>query len=254
VRLDDLIIDNLKIYQRTDQFRFSIDAVMLAHFSKLKSSGRYVDLGTGTGVIPLIAGALSGAHITGIEINPIMADLAKQSVDYNHKGQMITLLRGDYRNLQLLEEINAEGHIKRVSLSNHFDGVLMNPPYYDVTAGAISDNAGVAAAVHESETTLGDAVEAARKLVKFKGKLWLIYLASRLPYVLETLQQYAFMPKRMRFVHSFHGTPAKLVLVEAVQGGKPGTRIEFPLCIYDGPQQYSEEVNGWYEREQRSKG
>ena len=98
-QLDDLIIDDLKIYQRQDQFRFSFDAIALVHFCRFNQRHRYIDLGTGTGVLPLIGTSLGAGHITGIEINDVMANMAERSVLYNHKSNVISIVQGDYRTM-----------------------------------------------------------------------------------------------------------------------------------------------------------
>lgn len=247
-RLDDLLIDGMKIYQDREQFCFSIDAVILAHFPTFKDKGKYIDLGTGTGVIPLLASSLGAKDISAIELNPRMARLAKKSVDYNHRSDCIHILQGDYRNLKDLAYIHSDGHTSSIRLHNHFDGILMNPPYYGIQQGKVSPNQNFNLALHEDKTSLVEAIDASRKLVKYKGKLWLIYLASRLSYVMTVLLAAKFEPKRLRFVHSFQNGPAKLVLVEAVQGGQPGLTVDSPLYIYKKKDIYSEEVMSWYER------
>lgn len=261
-RLDDLIIDNMKIYQRTDQFRFSIDAILLAHFPKYKGKGRYVELGTGTGVIPLVATSLGAGHVTGIEINPVTAELAERSVRYNHKKQQVEIICCDYRTMTLqalksggqsLDEscsidTNSQAEKRNVPDNLPFDGVLINPPYYGTNTGHVSVSSDVAKALHEGTTMLGEALESAKKLVKFRGYCWMIYTAERLAYALDQLKLQQFEVKRMRFVHSFHHSEAKLVLIEAMQGGKPGMTVEAPLVIYKEQNVYSEEVASWYGR------
>ena len=98
-RLDDLIIDGLQLYQRTDMFRFSFDAIALIHFCRFSSRHTYVDLGTGTGVMPLIGTSLGAGQITGIDINKAIIELAQRSVEYNHKQDKVTMLCGDYRHM-----------------------------------------------------------------------------------------------------------------------------------------------------------
>ncbi len=98
-RLDDLIIDGLQIYQRSDMFRFSFDAIALIHFCLFNGRHTYVDLGTGTGVMPLIGTSLGAGHITGIDINKIIIEMAQRSVEYNHKQDKVTMLCGDYRHM-----------------------------------------------------------------------------------------------------------------------------------------------------------
>ena len=98
-RLDDLIIDGLQIYQRSDMFRFSFDAIALIHFCRFNGRHTYVDLGTGSGVMPLIGTSLGAGHITGIEINETLVELAKRSVEHNRKQDVVNILCGDYRHM-----------------------------------------------------------------------------------------------------------------------------------------------------------
>ena len=98
-RLDDLIIDGLQIYQRSDMFRFSFDAIALIHFCRFNGRHTYVDLGTGSGVMPLIGTSLGAGHITGIEINETLVELAKRSVEHNRKQDVVNMLCGDYRHM-----------------------------------------------------------------------------------------------------------------------------------------------------------
>ncbi|WP_277300964.1 tRNA1(Val) (adenine(37)-N6)-methyltransferase [Veillonella montpellierensis] len=283
VRLDDIIIDDMKLYQRSDQFCFSIDAVILANFIPYKAKDSYVELGTGTGIIPLLATAKGCRHIVGVEKNPTMALLATCSVDYNKKKESIQIIQGDYRQLATwqmmkhvsVEEIeNTQNHsINSVShnykldsksspykkdtassmvayipykVERHFDGVIANPPYYGVNCGALSQHRDRALALHEDDTSLDEVIQAAKRLVKYKGKYWMIYVADRISYVLRLLEAHGFAPKRIRFVHSFPHQVAKLVLVEAVQGGKEGVMVEPPLYIYQEKNVYSKEVSDWY--------
>lgn len=120
-QLDDLIIDDLKIYQRQDQFRFSFDAIALVHFCRFNQRHRYIDLGTGTGVLPLIGTSLGAGHITGVEINDVMANMAERSVLYNHKSNVVSIVQGDYRTMNYQQ-----------FGSKPFDGVLVNPPFLTI--------------------------------------------------------------------------------------------------------------------------
>ena len=123
-RLDDLVIDGMKVWQRTDQFCFSIDAVMVAHFARVRSGRRYADLGTGTGVISLLLTALGADNITAFEINPTMAQLAKRNVAMNGRDDRITVIEGDYC------------QPKDPKLRESFDGIIVNPPYFAIGNGA----------------------------------------------------------------------------------------------------------------------
>ena len=78
-RLDDLVLDGMKVIQRDDQFCFSLDTVLLAHFGAVPH-GPALDLGTGTAAIPLILTARGAKALTAVEFNPVMADIARRNV------------------------------------------------------------------------------------------------------------------------------------------------------------------------------
>lgn len=236
-RLDDLIIDDLKIYQRTDEFCFSFDAIALVHFCKFNKRHRYIELGTGTGVIPLIGTSLGAGHITGVEINPITAELAQRSVTYNDKSQVVTIVQGNYSEMHY-EEFGAKP----------FDGVIANPPYFNHTAGAVPDETSLQWALHDSHTSLLTVCESAKRLIKYKGRFWMVYSAPRLEEAMLALYQTGFKVKRMRYIHGMVDKPAKIVLIESIQQGEAGLIVEPPLIVYDKPNVYTKEVAHWYER------
>ena len=236
-RLDDLIIDGLQIYQRTDMFRFSFDAIALIHFCRFNGRKSYVDLGTGTGVMPLIGTSLGAGHITGIDINKTLIELAQRSVAHNHKQDMVTMVCGDYRHMSY-----------RDVQDKPFDGVIVNPPFYDCESGAKPTSEERALALHDEHTTLEDVLKAVQSFIKCKGRLWMIYSASRLQYVLHELEAANFQAKRIRFIHGLVDKPAKLVLIEALYQGKAGLVLEPPLIVYEKPNVYTKEVSSWYER------
>ena len=148
-RLDDLIIDGLQLYQRTDMFRFSFDAIALIHFCSFNGRHTYVDLGTGTGVMPLIGTSLGAGHITGIDINKTIIEMAQRSVEYNHKQDKVTMLCGDYRHMSY-----------RDVQDKPFDGVIVNPPFYDCESGAKPTSEERALALHDGHTTLEEVLKA----------------------------------------------------------------------------------------------
>lgn len=234
-RLDDLIIGNLKIWQDTEQFRFSIDAIILAHFVTIKSDQYYADLGCGTGVMPLVLAAKGVKNIVGFEINSIVADLAKRSVQYNELTENIVIETGDY----------CQAYHK---YGGKFQHILVNPPYFDVLSGKDSRTLNDSIALHETKTTLDDVACAAKRLLRFGGVLYMIYTTPRLAYALETLRKHNLEPKRLRFVHSMPNSDSKLVLIEAKLGAKPQLKVEAPLYIYKDRNNYSDEVSKWYER------
>ena len=236
-RLDDLIIDGLQIYQRTDMFRFSFDAIALIHFCQFNDRHSYVDLGTGTGVMPLIGTSLGAGHITGIDINETLIKLAQRSVEHNDKGRTVSMLCGDYRHMSY-----------RDIQDKPFDGVIVNPPFYDCESGAKPTSEERALALHDEHTSLEDVLKAVQSFIKYKGRLWMIYSASRLQYVLHELEAANFQAKRIRFIHGMVDKSAKLVLIEALYQGQAGLVLEPPLIVYEKPNVYTKEVSSWYER------
>ncbi len=237
-RLDDLLIDGIKLWQRKDEFCFSIDAIILANFANCKPWHRYVDLGTGTGVIPLLLTTKGCQNIVGFELNPVTADLAKRNVIFNHCDDKITIVEGDYR------------HIEDKNFRGSFDGVLVNPPYQAAGSGIPSERSGRSLALHEVETTLEEVIVSAKQLLRYGGKLWMVHAAHRLTDIIAFLRKHNMEPKRLRMVHSASHKEARLVLVEAMYGGKASLRIEKPLVIYEDAKEgrYSEEVLKWYGR------
>jgi len=233
-RLDDLLIDNMKLIQRPDQFCFSIDAVLLAHFGGVKPTQSILDLGTGTGVIPLLLSARGVTILTGIELNPIMADIARRNVQLNGKLDKITVIEGDYC------------HVPDLVASGSYDVVYANPPYREAARGYVSPVAGLRLAKHETTATLVDVLRAVRYTVKYRGRFRMIHLAERCVDIMAAMRHYDLEPKVLQLIHSRRDRAAKLLLIEGVRGGKPGIQVLPPVIIYDNSGDYSETVRRWY--------
>ena len=129
-----------------------------------------------------------------------------------------------------------------------FDGVIVNPPFYDCESGAKPTSEERTLALHDGHTTLCDVLKAVQSFIKCKGRLWMIYSASRLQYVLHELERFNFQAKRIRFVHGMLDKPAKLVLIESIFQGQAGLVLEPPLIVYKKTNVYTKEVSSWYER------
>lgn len=233
-RLDDLLIDGMKLIQRPDEFCFSIDAVLLAHFGSLKKGQRILELGSGTAVIPLLLTALGAKEVTGMELNPVMADIGRRNIQLNGKESSIQLIEGDYRQIESYITAGA------------YDLVYVNPPYREMGRGAKNEKEGICKACHEVTATLEDVLKAVRYSLKYRGRLRMIHLASRLSEILEQLHAFDLEPKRLQCIHGREDKASKLVLVEAVRGGHRGLTIEAPLLIYNQDGSYSETVKRWY--------
>ena len=233
-RLDDLCVHGWKIIQNPKEFCFSIDAVLLAHFVSIRQRGKIVDLGTGTGIIPILLAARGAEHITGLELRETMVDMANRSVQYNDLTKKVEIIQGDIRNI--------EGIFHRDS----FSLTVCNPPYWPKGNGKVSPCPAVAAARHELTLSLSEVVQAAAYLTQFRGRVAMIYLAERLTEVVCLLSKSGLEPKRLQLIQPFRHKKPNLVLIEAVKGGKPGVDVCTPLVIYGEDGQYTQEVLKYY--------
>ena len=234
-RLDELHRNGYFIIQNPQKFCFGMDAVLLSGFARVKRRETVLDLGTGTGIIPILLEAKTeGQHFTGLEIQPESADMAKRSVRYNHLEEKISI------------EI---GNIKDASSqfgASSFDVVTTNPPYMTGQHGLTNPNEAKAIARHEILCTLEDVVRAAAKLVRPGGSFFLVHRPFRLAEIIRTLSQYGLEPKRMQLVYPYVDREPNMVLIEAVRGGKPRMTVEKPLIVYREPGVYMPEITEIY--------
>lgn len=235
-RLDDLGRAGLQIIQHPGRFPFAIDAVLLAHFATVRGRVKVLDLGTGCGVIPLLLAACHfQAHLTGLEIQPETADMARRSVVLNGLSDRIHIDCGDYRQVGRLYGYGA------------FDLVTMNPPYREPGRGEISPEESRAVARHEMNGSLDEAAQAMAAAVRFGGRVAVVFLAERLPDLIVRLREQRLEPKRLRMIHPRVGRPANLLLLEATKGGGPGLAVEPPLVVYEEGQRFTAEVQAIYD-------
>ncbi len=233
--VEDLLHGKMKIIQSNNGYRFSIDAVLLANFVRAKKEDNIIDLGTGSGVIPLI---LSHRHhdlkITGLELDPHAADMAKRSVELNGLSHRIIVKEGDIR------------EIKTLFPPESFSLVVANPPYGKPGSGHVNPEPGKATARHEIEGGLDDFISAAAYLLKQRERFFLIYPARRLADVISVMRDNGSEPKRMQMVHSREGEGARLILVEGIKGGGVEMEVMKPLYIYDDEGGYTPEIESIY--------
>ena len=229
-RIDDLMKCGRRIIQDTREFCFSMDAVLLAHFPRFKKNFSILELGTGAGVIPLII-ADDAAHIEAIELNPVMAELARRNVSMNALEDCIHITEGDFREIQ--------AYYQRES----FDMVLANPPYRPVDQGKVSRLSGRARARHEFTATLDDVVKAARYALRFHGTFVMVHLPERLGEIIVSMHEHRLEPKRLRMVQSQKGKAPKIMLIEAVAGATPGgLKVMPPLIVREEDGSYTKEI------------
>lgn len=236
-RLDDLLVSDLRIIQDTNAFCFSMDAVLLAHFATLRSGDRVVDLGTGTGIIPLLLTTrMERVNVLGIEVQPEAAERAERSVQFNNLHNKIQIWQGDLRQIEKL----LPGY--RANL------VTCNPPYLPLGEGQISLSDQLAIARHEVCCQLQDVARAAAYLLGTGGRLALVHRPQRLAEIFYWLNEYRLEPKRLRLVHPRAGTEPNMVLIESIRDARPGLKILPPLFVYEGDA-YTPEVKALYFRE-----
>jgi len=233
-RVDDLVINQLKIIQSESEFCFSLDAILLAHFATVKQGATVVDLGTGTGVIALLLATRGVGHVTGLEVSPSMAAMAMRSVMLNRLEDQVAIIQGDL--CKVKEKLPA----------GNYDLVVSNPPYRPVGGGFMSPNDRVAMARHEVTATLQDVVNAAKYLVKTRGRFAMVHLPERMSEILVAMSQAGLEPKRLQLVHSTMNKKPKMLLIEGIRAGKPGLEVLPPLVVYKSDGSYSDEIQKYY--------
>lgn len=222
-RLDDLQLNGLQIIQDPKRFCFGMDAVLLSDFAKVRTGERVLDLGTGTGILPiLLAGKTKGQHFTGLEIQPESAEMAQRSVAYNHLEEKIDIVTGD---------IKEAGRLFQPAF---FDVITVNPPYMADQCGIQNPQDAKAIARHEILCNLEDILRESNKLLpEGKGRFYMVHRPVRLAEILIKMSRCHIEPKRIRLVHPYVDKEPVMVLIEGRSGAKPGVRIEPPLILHE---------------------
>ena len=219
-RLDDLQLNGLMLIQNKKGFCFGIDAVLLSDFVKVMSGEIVLDLGTGTGIIPILLSAkTSGEKFHGIEIQKESAELAKRNVEMNGLTDKISITEGDIKNAENFYPLSS------------FDVVCTNPPYMRAGAGLLNDFTPKAIARHEILVSLYDIISKSAKLLKPQGRFYMIHRPERLTDIIRTLSERRLEPKKIQFVHPGKEKEATLVMIEAVRGGNSGLTVMQPKII-----------------------
>ena len=233
-RLDDLQ-NGYKIIQDKDEFCFGIDAVLLSWFAKVKPGEKVLDMCCGTGAIPLLMkGRNEDIHYTGLEIQEKSVMLARRSVEYNQIEGSVCIKSGDVKEATAMFGA-ASFHV-----------VTCNPPYMMANHGATNDRDSKAIARHEILCTLEDVIAQAAKVLKVKGRFYMVHRPFRLAEIIVLMSKYKLEPKRMQLVHSYADSEPTMVLIEGRLGANSRLTIEKPLIIYDKPGQYKQEIMNIY--------
>jgi len=221
------------LFKKAVGFRFSIDAVLLAHFATVKKKDRIIDLGTGTGVIPLLLSTRANhLDILGVEIQKDLAEMAQRSVLLNNLTN-IKILQADLRELDK-------------SFNNQFNLIVSNPPYFPLNKGKTNPDPQVAISRHEIKCTLAELIKTVSRLLNYYGRFAFIHRAERLTEIFNQLQKYRLEPRRLRLIYPKIDNEANLVLIEAVKEARPSLTIEKPLIIYQEDGNYTREILDYY--------
>lgn len=234
-RLDELHRNGYQIIQHSGKFCFGMDAVLLSGFARVKPGERALDLGTGTGIIPiLLRGKTEGRDFTGLEIQEESADMARRSVAYNHLEKSISIVTGDIKEAAALFGAAS------------FDVVTSNPPYMTGNHGLVNPEQPKAIARHELLCTLEDVVRETSKVLRPGGRFYLVHRPFRLAEIMTVLVKYKLEPKRMRLVYPFADKEPNMVLLEALSGGRSRITVEKPLIVYKEQGVYTDEIYDVY--------
>lgn len=240
--MDNLTLDSIcgvRLYQRMEGYRFSIDSVLLAGFAGCsKGVKKVADLGAGSGVVGLIlAMRYPWTEVLLIEIQEGLSALAQRNVELNQLGQRVQVLKAD---------VSSVLHNNYPDLIEGFDAVVSNPPFRKPGTGRISPYGERAIARHEIKLTLTDLIRTSSVLLKNRGRFFMVYHPCRFSEVIYAMKEFLLEPKRVRFVHPDNNSEATMVLIEAVKGGGVELKVETPLFVYEKDGLYTEEMAAFY--------
>lgn len=234
-RLDDLQVNGYEIIQHPGKFCFGMDAVLLSNFARVKKGERVLDLGTGTGIIPILLTAKTeGENFVGLEIQEESADMARRSVSHNQLDEKVEIVTGDIK-----EAANIFGLAS-------FDVITTNPPYMIGQHGIANESDTKAIARHEVLCTLDDILRESARILKPRGRFYMVHRPFRLAEILSKMVEVGIEPKRMRMVHPFIDKEPNMVLIEGMRGANSRMTVERPLIVYKEVGVYSDELLGEY--------
>lgn len=234
-RVDDLQRNHYQIIQKKKGFCFGMDAVLLSGFARVREKECMVDLGTGTGILPILLEAKTkGEHFAGLEIQEAVAEMAARSVRLNGLEERVKIVQGDIK------------EASRIFGRASFDVVTSNPPYMVNHHGLKNPNLGKAISRHEILCTWEDVVRETSLLLKSGGRFYVVHRPRRLAEIICVLKEYGLEPKKLKMVHPFVDKDANMVLIEAVKGGGAMMEVEAPIVVFREPGVYSEEISTVY--------
>lgn len=239
-RLDELHRKGYRIIQKTDGFCFGMDAVLLSEFAKIGKKEKVLDMGSGTGILPILMEARTdGGHFTGLEIQEEFASMAARSVAMNGQEERISIVCGDIKEASSLFGTDC------------FDVVVSNPPYMVDDHGLKNPDMRKAIARHEVLCDLSDLLRETKKVLKNRGRFYMVHRTYRMAEIMHQMVEYGLEPKRIRFVYPYKDKEPNIMLIEAMKGAKSRIKIEPPLIVYEEPGVYTDEIYDIYGYERK---
>ena len=234
-RLDELHRNGYYIIQDPGRFCFGMDAVLLSGFARVKPGEKALDLGTGTGIIPILLEAKTkGEHFTGLEIQPESADMAARSVAYNHLEEKVDIVTGDIKGAS------------QIFGASSFDVVTTNPPYMIGQHGLVNEGDAKAIARHEILCDLDDILRESARILPPGGRFYMVHRPFRLAEIFSKMVAYRIEPKRMQMGYPFVDKEPNMVLIEGLRDGKSRLTVEKPLIVFEKPGVYTKDITEIY--------
>lgn len=238
-RIDEIGFGNLRLIQKPEDFCYGIDAVLLATFAEIKKNARVIDLGTGTGVIPLILShRTEAAEIIGVEVQQDSWERGCRNIHLNGLSGRIRMIHGDVKHL-----------VKEKALEKHsFDTVLTNPPYIKSDGGIKNKESARTIARHETTAELSDFIAETSLLLKDRGDFYMVHRPNRLVDICVLCRRHRLEPKELRLVSPNKDTAPNILLIHCVKHGRPELKFMDPLYVYQEDGVYTDEIMKLYER------
>ncbi len=242
-RVDDLGINNLKVVQETDYFCFGMDSVLLANFVNSSNSKNVIlDFCSGSGVIPIIISAKKKySKIFAVELQDKMYELLEENINLNSLENDIIAIKEDVKSTTCIRK-----KILDYTKNNMVDIIVCNPPYKNIGTGSINENEVKYIARHEVMCNLEDIFSSASKLLKSKGRLYLVHKPQRLVDLLTLARKYKLEAKTIQFVYPMIDKDPSIVLIEYVKGGGNEVKVLKPLIEYNSDGSYTDDIYSIY--------